>query len=89
MCLALCADTKPTVQNGSSQPPKLFSCHPLTCPAPPRLEQESDEAAAARQQRVSAALKEYRKTLGLDVDPAVEAAAQVQPLGGRGGAGQG
>ncbi|PRW45125.1 hypothetical protein C2E21_6403 [Chlorella sorokiniana] len=38
---------------------------------------ESEEAAAERQARVSAALKEYRKTLGLDVDPAVEADAQA------------
>ena len=39
---------------------------------------ESEEVAAERQARVSAALKEYRKTLGLDVDPAVEADAQVR-----------
>lgn len=46
--------------------------------APPVQALESEEAAAARQARVSAALKEYRKTLGLDVDPAVEADAQVR-----------
>lgn len=38
---------------------------------------ESEEEAAARQQRVSAALKQYRKTLGLDIDPATEAKAQA------------
>ncbi|KAL4448507.1 hypothetical protein ABPG75_005726 [Micractinium tetrahymenae] len=38
---------------------------------------ETEEQAAARQQRVSAALKEYRKTLGLDIDPATEAKAQA------------
>jgi hypothetical protein len=38
---------------------------------------ESEEAAAQRQQRVTTALEAYKKTLGLDVDPQVEAAAQA------------
>lgn len=38
---------------------------------------ETEEQAEARQQRVNAALKEYRKSLGLDIDPATEAKAQV------------
>lgn len=38
---------------------------------------ESAEVAAERQARVSASLKAYRKTLGLDIDPAVERQAQV------------
>ena len=53
-------------------------CNRMLCNAGPMQALESEEAAAARQARVSAALKEYRKTLGLDVDPAVEADAQVR-----------
>lgn len=54
-----------------------FSASTRSCP---HQALESEEAAAARQQRVSAALKEYRKTLGLDVDPAVEAQAQASDV---------
>jgi len=63
--------------------PADASCLPACLPAAggrnlkPGQALESDEAAAARQARVNAALKEYRKTLGLDVDPAVEQQAQV------------
>lgn len=38
----------------------------------PGQELETEDEAAARQQRVSAALTSYRKTLGLDIDPATE-----------------
>ena len=36
---------------------------------------ESEEDAAERQKRVSAALADYKKSIGLDIDPAVEAKA--------------
>ena len=36
---------------------------------------ESEEAAAQRATRVSAALQAYRSSMGLDLDPAVEAQA--------------
>jgi tetratricopeptide (TPR) repeat protein len=37
---------------------------------------ETEDQAAERQKRVSAALLEYKKSMGLDIDPAVESKAQ-------------
>jgi hypothetical protein len=44
---------------------------------PPGKALESEVASKEREARVSAKLKEYRKAMGLEIDPAVEAQAQV------------